>query len=87
MDFGLVVLGCCGCSWLLCLSLAFAVVAVFCGCLWHLGGCAVESIPTAKAPQRSIFPIFFVTGGKTPLSLSTLHAKMTYQKRLIPKND
>jgi 2-octaprenyl-6-methoxyphenol hydroxylase len=26
-----------------------------------LGVCAVESIPTAKAPQRPIFPIFFVT--------------------------
>jgi hypothetical protein len=25
-----------------------------------LGVCAVESIPTAKAPQRSIFLFFFV---------------------------
>ena len=26
-----------------------------------LGVCAAERIPTAKAPQRSIYPIFFVT--------------------------
>jgi hypothetical protein len=25
------------------------------------GVCAAESIPTPKAPQRSIFPIFFIT--------------------------
>jgi hypothetical protein len=27
---------------------------------YGLGVCAVESIPTAKAPQRSIFLFFFV---------------------------
>ena len=29
--------------------------------LADLGVCAAENIPAAKAPQRSIFPIFFVT--------------------------